>query len=736
MSRSDPENMAERVAAYPWEATALGPIARWPERLRGAVDLVLESPLLASLVCGPERLLIYNDAAAAQYGRHHPGALGRPLAESWPEAYASAAHYYDRVFAGESVQVPAQPLDLDAPGSGQVFEAYLSPIRGADGAVVAAHMVGFEVGARARAEASSRANEEMFRALADVMAQLVWSGKGAEVDYYNRRWFDYTGMSAAEAGAPDAWERIVHPDDRARTIGQWDRSSHTGAPYDVEYRLRRADGAYRWHVARARRMPGDDRWVGVATDIDELKRAEAELRLALDAARFGVFTWRVEKDEAEGDERARALFGFTSGEPASLAAVQTRTHPDDLPDHEAAIARALDFEGDGLFRHEFRLFGQDEGIRWLMVHGRVRAAAAAGGSAVMTGVVADITDRKRDEIGLRGSEHRLQVLMEGVPQLVWRAVEDGWWTWASPQWTEATGQPRAESFVRGWMEVVHPDDRELVELAWAQAADLGAYRVDHRLRDAASAGWRWYRSAASPVRDAQGAIVEWLGTSTDVDELRRLQESQSVLVEELQHRTRNLIAVVRAVSHRTLRAAADLPDFSARFLDRIDALGRVQGLLSRLGEHDRVAFDELLRSELDAVGAAAERVRLDGPEGVWLRSGTVQMIALGVHELATNAAKYGALAQEGGRLHVQWRVGPGGGGRPRLVVDWRESGVSMPEAGPAVGSGQGRELIERALPYQLGARTRFELGPDGVRCRLDLPMSERRRSPRVSGSEF
>ncbi|MBN8849989.1 MULTISPECIES: PAS domain-containing protein [unclassified Sphingomonas] len=359
----------------------------------------------------------------------------------------------------------------------------------------------------------------------------------------------------------------------------------------------------------------------------------------------------------------------------------------------------------------------DGSIRWLR-NTDFPIADADSKVTLIGGVGHDLTE-------LRETERRLQVLMEGIPQLVWRAVDAGKWTWSSPQWSEHTGLSPAESTGFGWLDAFHPDDRDKARRAWEDAARQGRLDLEARICHASAREYRWFQTRALPVRNGFGAITEWLGTSTDIHDVRELQERQRVLVGELQHRTRNLLGVVRSMADKTARASTDLSDFRARFRDQLEALGRVQGLLSRLNEHDRVTFDELIHAELAALDGAADRVSLNGPDGVRLRSSTVQTLAMVIHELATNAVKYGALGQPQGRLTVDWRLEPDGpGDRPWLHIDWCESNVRMPPAGskPA-GGGQGRELIERALPYQLKARTSFTLGPDGVRCTISMPVS-------------
>lgn len=234
---------------------------------------------------------------------------------------------------------------------------------------------------------------------------------------------------------------------------------------------------------------------------------------------------------------------------------------------------------------------------------------------------------------------------------------------------------------------------------------------------------RWHRRKdGSPVfldgqtialRGQDGRLRGYFKIGQDVTERKRAEERQNVLVAELQHRTRNLIGVVRSMADKTARTSTDLQDFRARFRDRLDALARVQSLLSRLKDFDRVAFDDLIRSELAAMGGSGDRIRLDGPAGVRLRSSTVQTLAMALHELATNAIKYGALRQPDAHLAITWSLEPSGAdGKPWLHIDWQETGVTMPPAGAAaVGTGQGRELIEQALPYQLGASWTLSSNP-------------------------
>jgi PAS domain S-box-containing protein len=480
----------------------------------------------------------------------------------------------------------------------------------------------------------------------------------------------------------------------------------------------------------------------VVADIDAAKRngealreSEERFRAIVETARdYAIFTTDAEGRVEIWPLGAEEVFGWTAAEIMGQSMDITFT-PEDRqkgqPEKERRLARET---------------GQAANVRWhqrkdgtrVFIEGMVRPIRGLDGS--VTGflkVGQDITERQITEEALRESELRFRNLSEGIPQLVWRAVEYGHWTWASPQWTQFTGQRDEMSLGWGWLEPLHPDDRDSARAAWKLSRETDVFEAEYRLCDHATGQFRWFQSRATPVHDDAGRVVEWLGTSTDVQDLREMQERQSVLMAELQHRTRNLMGVVRSVTDRTLAGSASLEDFGTRIRDRLGALSRVNDLLSRLDEHDRINFDELIRAELEGHGIDSRlethpKVVLQGPASVRLRSSQVQTLALALHELATNAVKYGALYWPEGRLEITWTLVDGSDGERWLKVVWRESGVTTVPPGLAGSEttpaaprrrGFGRELIEKALPYQLAAKTDYELTPTGVQCTITIPIS-------------
>lgn len=212
---------------------------------------------------------------------------------------------------------------------------------------------------------------------------------------------------------------------------------------------------------------------------------------------------------------------------------------------------------------------------------------------------------------------------------------------------------------------------------------------------------------------------------------RLWREREEAISAELQHRTRNLLAVVSSISDQTLNASADLESFQTAFRGRLSALSRVQGLLSRREEDRRVTFDELLDAEVSALFGPSARVTLAGPRGIALRSSKVQTLALVLHELGVNALKHGALSQAGADVTIKWRLGACETSSPKscgkLDIEWIESGLCIPQDARGKSSnGLGRRFIEMAIPYQLNGSSTFEMREEGLRCTISIPVPEDR----------
>lgn len=438
------------------------------------------------------------------------------------------------------------------------------------------------------------------------------------------------------------------------------------------------------------------------------------LRLIVESSNdFAIFTTDHARLVTSWNSGAERLFGFTPDEMIGSSADAIFTPQDreaGAPEREQHLAVQNGRATDERWHQR-----KDGSVFWasgLMM--------PLGDDSGLVKITRDRSEQHAAEEQIRHSEERFRVLATSIPQLVFRTRGNGDRTWPSPQWIDFTGQSFDDSLAQGWLGAIHPDDREPTLAAWREAEHLGEYYCEHRVWRLADGAYRWHQTRARPV-DWPGPSDDWVGTMTDIHDLRTLKDRQQVLMAELQHRTRNLLAVVQAVASQTLRNSDSLDAFRPEFETRLRALSRVQGLLSRADQQD-IDLRALVESELAAHAdqtSRPDRIKVEGP-AVALPAISAQALGLGVHELATNAVKYGALAHPQGQLSVTWALGEDRK-RPEVTLEWRETGVPMPSTKPTR-QGYGRELIERALPYQLSAKTELSFTPEGVRCVLIVPV--------------
>jgi PAS domain S-box-containing protein len=443
-----------------------------------------------------------------------------------------------------------------------------------------------------------------------------------------------------------------------------------------------------------------------------LSKAELFELIVESAHDFAIFTTDLSGLTTSWNIGAERLFGFPETEIVGSSADVVFTPEDQregVPNQErlkaATNGRALDE----------RWHQRKDGSRF-WASGLMMPLNTADGFVKIT---RDRNEQHLAEQRLRENEERFRVLATSIPQLVFRTRPTGERTWPSPQWIDFTGLGFEASLGFGWLDAVHPDDREPTLAAWGTALESGGYYSEQRVWRAEQGEYRWHQTRARPVAEVED---DWVGTMTDIHDLRGLQDRQGVLLAELQHRTRNLLAVVQAIAGQTARRSASIEAFADEFEGRLRALGRVQSLLAQT-DHRDVDLHTLVRAELAAHANGAldtDRVTVDGPPAA-LPATSAQALGLALHELATNALKYGALAQTGGRLSVIWRTVMQGPQR-QVTLEWRESGVAMPAPDGPRRKGYGSELIQRALPYQLKASTSLEFGPDGVVCLIRVPV--------------
>jgi PAS domain S-box-containing protein len=365
------------------------------------------------------------------------------------------------------------------------------------------------------AEEASNAIEERLRLIIDTIPTIVWRKlPDGSADFFNRSFREYTGLSL-EGGLGWGWmNNVFHPDDRL--VKEWRAALAAGKPFEKEARLRRADGQYRWFLIRAvplRDEPGNIvNWYGTSIDIEDLKRAEDRIRLIIDT--LPTMVWTLQPDGACDfvNQRWMDFTGLSLEE--EIENPTGPVHPEDLP-------RVLekwfpDFAAGKPSEDELRMRRADGEYRWFLV--RTAPLHDEQGKVVKWyGISIDIEDRKQ-------AESRSRTLLDAIPQQIWSGPPDGTLDYCNERWRFYMGLGLEELRGEGWQRMLHPDDRERVLKAWRESVAKGTpYEQEERHRGA-DGTYRWFLARGLPLRDAEGRIVRWYGTNTDIEDRKQAEE--------------------------------------------------------------------------------------------------------------------------------------------------------------------------------------------------------------------
>jgi PAS domain S-box-containing protein len=293
---------------------------------------------------------------------------------------------------------------------------------------------------------------------------------------------------------------------------------------------------------------------------------------------------------------------------------------------------------------------------------------------------------------------------------------------ANDSFLELTGYEREEvlsqSFNFFMAQGASPDRLKTIEdVFWGEPTD-GDPEIRCRRKDGTSF---WATIFISPVRDPGGAVVQHFASFMDTTRHRQEENRLRFLLDELNHRTQNTLATVLAIAKQTLASAVDR-ELVGVFEGRVLALSKAQALLGRTS-WDRVSLQHVIDRILEPFGLhdlQTERFRAAGDD-VRLQPKAALSLAMVFHELATNAAKHGALSTDAGRVSITWQVEPFSEGSGMRLL-WKESGG--PPVSPPGHKGFGSRLIERGLAQELNGEVRLVYNPTGVSCQIAMPLPE------------
>lgn len=438
-------------------------------------------------------------------------------------------------------------------------------------------------------EAALAESEWRLHLTINTIPTMAWSTTpDGLIDFCNQNFVDYVGWTAEEISGQGFWP-IFHPDDTAHLLASWQEILATKRPRDVEGRIRRADGQYRWFVLRQNPLFDAEgaviKWYGAGADIEDRKRAEASLEEAQAALlaseqnlnliinSLPVLVWSARPDGSA--DFINHSWREYAGEPADKIlewGFLDLYHPDDVAGMVEIWKRDLAHSDQTSLKGRIR--GADGQYRWFYFAGR--KLTDANGVVRWFGCNVDIEDLQRAEDALRASEsalreneRRLQHIINAVPGLVWSANADGAVTFLSQQYLDYIGQSAGPALAGGWMDAVHPEDAEGLLAAWSEALAEGRPNEHEARLRRADGSYRWMLFRASPSYDDAGRLTEWFGVNIDVEDRRGARDALRASEAALRESERQLQQIVSSIPGLTWKADAqgNVTFWSKGFLD-------------------------------------------------------------------------------------------------------------------------------------------------------------------------
>ena len=442
--------MGQQIRSINWLATAIGSPDEWPQSLKTAISIMLQTPVPMFIAWGPAFTFFCNDAYRSLLPDRHTNIAGRNASEIFAAEWNNLEPVFNEVLHGNAVTLPDVPVTIERTGFSEIIYYSFS-------CVLLYNEPGEVNGVFATATKNTNKSESYFRRLADTIPVMLWMTRpDGYCTYVNQKWYDYTGQLPEET-IGQRWISVVHPDDMLQMTAGFNEANASHTPFYLEYRIKGADGKYRWIL--------------------------------------------------------------DSGSPM--------------------------FDDDGGF----------EGY---------------------IGSVIDIDNRKLAEDAVRESEKRFRQLADSMPQIVWTANPDGYTDYYNKQWYLFIGE-EGQYGDSSFLYHIHPDDQQRCYETWYRSVKSGEpYEIEYRFKvKYPSEAYRWFLVRALPIKNDNGQIIKWYGTCTDIDDVKRIQqslrESRLELEKGVAERTTKLEMrneELRQSEERYLRMTNEVEDYAIILLSK------------------------------------------------------------------------------------------------------------------------------------------------------------------------
>lgn len=444
---------------------------------------------------------------------------------------------------------------------------------------------------------------------------------------------------------------------------------------------------------------------------------EDRFRIATEAASVGIWEWDVPTGQMEYSPTTRRIFGFPPDGPITIDDFWSILVEEDLQSVKSAAYRALDPKLRERPVYRYRVNRKCDGAeRVILAYGEATFGEDDSGKVQpirYVGTVQDITESARIEEELATSEARLRMAVEAGDIAVWEYNSADNTVLPSPELNRLCGFPEdAEPTLEEYRSRYAPGERERVQGEFAAAMARGETRYQTEIHHIWPDGTeKWLALRAQVVRSSAPGGIRIIGVLSDVTEARRRALEMEHTAQALRHRVKNLITVIGAIAARSWEDSADPVQARREFMARLQALGTATDLI--LDQPDEmVPLTDVLEATVAPHRRDTNPFRIAG-EPVRISQQSVRSVALAVHELCTNAIKYGALSRPKGEVSVHW-VTEG----ENVHLYWRERGG--PEIVAPTELGFGLQLVRGLFQGPEGVNLDFE--PDGLECRMQVPL--------------